>query len=146
MKTLKIMSKLMILLTMALNLAVFADTPNIKESFRALMEGKKLVNISKHSLDAEAAEALADVLKNNDTVVSLDLSKNNIGDKGVQALAELLKNNKTLEELILSRNNITKTGVEALVEALKVNKTLKELDLSENDLGDDAQSFCLFLG
>ncbi len=49
---------------------------------------------------AEGAKSLAEVLKVNKTLTSLNLGANNIGYEGVKAVAEVLKVNTTLTSLI----------------------------------------------
>ncbi|KAF9904158.1 hypothetical protein EC991_002993 [Linnemannia zychae] len=78
--------------------------------------------------------ALAEVLKTNNTLTTLDLSYNSIGPNGAQALAEALKIN-TLTTLDLQSNSIGDNGTQALAEALKTNNTLTTLDLYNNEIG-----------
>ncbi|KAF9176758.1 hypothetical protein BGZ50_009716 [Haplosporangium sp. Z 11] len=80
---------------------------------------------------------LADALKTNSTLTTLDLRNNSIGDNGAQALSEALKINSTLTTLDLSANSIGDNGAVALSEAFKTNSTLITLDLSANSIGDN---------
>jgi Ran GTPase-activating protein (RanGAP) involved in mRNA processing and transport len=52
------------------------------------------------------------------------LAYNSIGSNGGQALAEALKSNSTLTTLDLAGNSIGSNGGQALAEALKSNSTL----------------------
>lgn len=61
--------------------------------------------------------------------MSLNLSGNNINDVGAQALAEMLKINTTLESLELNCNGIEYDGAVALAESLVENTSLKVLAL-----------------
>ena len=54
-------------------------------------------------LSDEGAKVLADVLKSNITLETLDLSNNPIGIEGAKALAAMLKTNTTIKELKLSK-------------------------------------------
>ena len=49
---------------------------------------------------------IADALKVNHSLVTLDLSSNNIGDDGAKMIADAVNVNRSLKELYLDRNNI----------------------------------------
>lgn len=55
------------------------------------------------------------------------LSSNSVGDNGSVALAEALKVNHSLQSLDLQSNSISNTGVSALTAALCSNKGLTDL-------------------
>ncbi|KAL9965588.1 hypothetical protein ACROYT_G029409 [Oculina patagonica] len=88
------------------------------------------------SLSEADVVVLAEALKVNATVTSLDLSFNNVSDQGAASLAEALKGNITLTRLDLSDNNIYDDGAADLAEALKANTNLTRLDLTDNRIGD----------
>ena len=81
--------------------------------------------------------ALAECLKYNKSLTTLDLSYNVIGVDGAAALGECLKCNKLLTTLDLSDNEIVNDGAAALGECLKYNKSLTTLNLGSNKIGDD---------
>lgn len=87
----------------------------------------------------DGAQAWAEVLTNNHTLLDLHLSFSNINDTGAFALANALAVNNTLLYLRLDTNEIGHAGAEAILQALQTNKTLLYLDLSENDF--DANEF-----
>lgn len=87
----------------------------------------------------EGAQAWAEVLIDNHSLLDLHLSYSNISDAGAIALANALKVNTTLLYLRLDTNEIGYAGAEAILQALQVNKTLLYLDISENDF--DANEF-----
>ncbi|KAF9280109.1 hypothetical protein BGZ68_007479 [Mortierella alpina] len=89
------------------------------------------------SVGAKEIANIAEVLKTNSTLTSLDLRANSIGDNGAKALAEALKTNSTLTTLNLRYNSIGDSGGQALVEALMTNSTLTTLDLAHNSIGDN---------
>lgn len=68
----------------------------------------------------------------------MDLSDNNLRDFGARAISNMLKVNNTLVSLHLSGNHFTDQSAENLVPALISNTTLQHLDLSYNALGDNA--------
>jgi hypothetical protein len=82
------------------------------------------LNLYKSSIGSDGAKALAEALKTNSTLTTLDLQRSSIGDDGAKALAEALKTNSTLTTLDLSWNSIGSDGAKALAEALKTNSTL----------------------
>ncbi|KAJ1305225.1 hypothetical protein OPQ81_000254 [Rhizoctonia solani] len=64
-------------------------------------------------------------------LVSLDLRSNDVRG-GVSYIAQVLKRNRTLKTLNLGDNRIEVQGLVQLAEALKYNSTLTSLDLSNN--------------
>ena len=68
---------------------------------------------------------IADALKVNHTLETLELSANNIGDDGAKMIADALKVNLSLKTLRLSRNRIGADGAKIIADALKVNQNLK---------------------
>ena len=68
----------------------------------------------------------------------MNLWRNNIGDDGAKAIAEALKVNPVLTSLDLRKNSICVDGAKAIAEALKVNPVLTELNLKYNStkMGD----------
>ena len=82
----------------------------------------------------EGSRALAEALKTNGALTTLDLMGNSIGDEGARALAEALKTNGALTTLNLQGNSIGTEGARALAEALKTNGALTELDLRQNSI------------
>ena len=92
------------------------------------------VNLSYNELTDIFVRDLAEALITNHTLTVLNLSGNKITNIGAQALSKMLKTNETLIHLHLSRNKITDIGVQVLAEMLKINKTLTYLDLSVNQI------------
>ncbi|KAM7391187.1 hypothetical protein PAMP_021894 [Pampus punctatissimus] len=68
----------------------------------------------------------------------VDLSDNRLGDYGAQAIAGMLKENNTLVSLNLSGNHFTDRAADDLSPALITNTKLQHLDLSHNALGEHA--------
>ena len=60
----------------------------------------------------------------------------NIGAEGAKYIAEALKVNKTLTSVDLSLNYIDDEGGKAIADALDANKTLKVLNMSGNEIED----------
>lgn len=72
------------------------------------------------------------------SMTEVDLSDNNLVDYGARAIADMLKENSTLVNLNLSGNNLTDRSAEHLSPALITNSKLQHLDLSHNALGERA--------
>jgi hypothetical protein len=70
-----------------------------------------------------------------------------MGEGGGRALAETLRLNTTLMSLDLGWNDLGEGGGRALAETLRLNTTLTSLDLGFNDLGVKQESeLCQGLG
>ncbi len=65
------------------------------------------------------AAQLADALKGDNTLTSLDVGGNNIGPEGITALANALKGNDALRTLELGYNPIKEKGAQALADVVK---------------------------
>ncbi|KAG0378852.1 hypothetical protein BGX24_002642, partial [Mortierella sp. AD032] len=95
------------------------------------------LNLRSNSIGEYGAMALAEALKTNSALTTLELIGNSIGGNGAVALAEALKTNSTLTTLELIGNSIEENGAVALAEALKTNSTLTTLNLGSNSIGDN---------
>ncbi|KAL0240049.1 hypothetical protein GEMRC1_010156 [Eukaryota sp. GEM-RC1] len=82
----------------------------------------------------KVARALADALKVNTSVKSIDLQWNCIGDVGARALADALKFNDTVTNVDLFANSIGDDAVRALAEVLKANEKIKISGVSQLNL------------
>jgi Ran GTPase-activating protein (RanGAP) involved in mRNA processing and transport/GTPase SAR1 family protein len=73
-------------------------------------------------------------MKSNETVTSLDISENWISQHGTLLVADLVKNNTTINSLNYSGNKLggwtDKSGLKAFCGALQSNRALQTLDLS----------------
>jgi len=78
--------------------------------------------------------AFAKALKQNTTLLELNIVYGCLTEYNIKSLATVLKKNKTLTKLNLSKNYIY-NGTESIAYALKDNTTLLELDLSFNHIG-----------
>lgn len=89
--------------------------------------------ITDSSINDEGVIALAQALKNNETITGLYLENNpDITSASAPSLAKLLRTNKTLHVLSLSDTSIDTDGAMALAESLRANKTLSTLKLDEH--------------
>ena len=104
----------------------------------SLKDNKTLVtlNLSYNSLGKLGAKKIVKGLKGNSSIKELNLSTNIIGDKGAKYIKDLLSKNKTLTKLDISGNAFTDTGISKIAEGLAKNETLTTLDLSLNRITD----------
>merc|ERR1711879_1072647 len=72
--------------------------------------------------------------KTHKALKKLVLQECEIVDSGCEVLAEILKENHTLVELHLEKNKITSVGAIALADALRFNKGLRTLNLMQQSV------------
>ncbi|MEQ2215668.1 hypothetical protein XENOCAPTIV_004123 [Xenoophorus captivus] len=94
------------------------------------------INFQNNSIAEEGAQAIAEVLQCNRKLVSLNMRKNTVGVGGAKKFAEALKTNRTLTKLILCSNQLGDKGTVALAEALTFNHTLLSLQLQSNSISN----------
>jgi len=99
----------------------------------------KYLDLRGNNIQAKGAIALANGIKLNRSLRSLNLKWNSIGrdPSGVSALCDALKSNLTIGHVDVRNNRINNIGAKHLAEMLKANTTITHLDLSWNDLGVD---------
>ena len=69
-------------------------------------------------LGAEGLEALAEGMKTNESITSLDLGMNSFGDNGIQYVSQVMAGQPSLKHLDLSANAITGVGASALARGI----------------------------
>jgi hypothetical protein len=98
----------------------------------------KELNMSRNGLnDMESAEILRNILRNNKTIITLDLSGNEFGTTtgAVECIAEGLGSNSTLPKIDLSSCDFEDKGVSILAQTLgSRHTTLQELSLGQNSI------------
>jgi len=99
----------------------------------------KYLDLRGNNIQAKGAIALANGIKLNRSLRSLNLKWNSIGrdPSGVSALCDALKSNLTIGHVDLRNNRMNNIGAKHVGEMLKANTTISHLDLSWNDLGVD---------
>lgn len=113
------------------------------------------LNAADNCIHAEGGRTIGRLLRNNKSLVNLDLRLNRLGDSGCQFVIEGLKQNDTLKILNLASNGLASLSITTLStllkgfsEDLKINSKgdraenyssngLESIDLSSNDLSDD---------
>jgi Ran GTPase-activating protein (RanGAP) involved in mRNA processing and transport len=111
----------------------------VKEVAEALKVNKTLrsVDLSRNQIGVGAAKAIANALKVNKTLRSVDLSRNQLGVGAAKAIANALKENTSLQSIYLYGNKIGVDGAKAIAEALKDNTCLQSMDLDKNEIGNE---------
>lgn len=90
------------------------------------------LNLSDNRITGDEATLLANALKSHSSITELHLTNNQLYDTGSMALAELLSNGSPIRILALENNHIYEVGTGALDTALKVNTALEQLYLGDN--------------
>lgn len=99
----------------------------------------KYLDLRGNNIQAKGIMALANGVKINRSLRSLNLKWNAIGKdpSGVGALCDVLKSNLTIGHVDLRNNRINNVGARYIGEMLTANSTITHLDLSWNELGVD---------
>jgi Ran GTPase-activating protein (RanGAP) involved in mRNA processing and transport len=123
--------------------------PTSANSLRACLKGdiaarSGWLDLSSNVLKDSGAMEIAELLKENDTIVWLSLAGNSIGHLGSSALFSALRQNNTLTALDISspggvgRNHVGTKGAEAISRLLRSSKCLLSvLNLSAAGLGPE---------
>jgi len=109
---------------------------NVRRALEAIKENSQMISLSWSALCDEDMKMIAEELKTNKTVHSLNLSQNRLSNEGAIAIAELLEVNKTINKMSLSSNDISSDGAARLARALTINQTLIYLKIGKNPLCD----------
>ncbi|CAE8593892.1 unnamed protein product [Polarella glacialis] len=99
----------------------------------------KYLDLRGNNIQAKGAMALANGIKINRSLRSLNLKWNAIGrdPSGVSAVCDVLKSNLTIGHVDLRNNRVNNVGAKYVGEMLATNTTITHMDLSWNDLGVD---------
>ncbi|XP_044846618.1 NACHT, LRR and PYD domains-containing protein 12-like [Mauremys mutica] len=91
------------------------------------------LRLEKNMFTEACCTDLASALKENQTLVSLDLTKNKVRNNGLYALLEVLEAPQCkIQKLVLQENGLSDDSCERLCSALSRNSTLRHLNLSAN--------------
>ena len=94
-----------------------------------LLARLRYLDLSDNLIECDGVEALAGVLADSTTLVSVNLEDNAMGDNGLGCLAQALVANRHLSDLLVSGNPFGDAGIVTLARALEKNRTLKRLTL-----------------
>jgi Ran GTPase-activating protein (RanGAP) involved in mRNA processing and transport len=90
-----------------------------------------------YAIIEEYTFAIANMIKENTTIVKLNLERNCLGEFGIDVIADALRVNTTITNLNLSLNNLEEYGTQKIIDALYMNTTITKLNLSSNWLGEN---------
>eukprot|EP01120_Amphizonella_sp_Union-15-10_P004305 TRINITY_DN14935_c0_g1_i1.p1 TRINITY_DN14935_c0_g1~~TRINITY_DN14935_c0_g1_i1.p1 ORF type:complete len:523 (+),score=103.03 TRINITY_DN14935_c0_g1_i1:85-1653(+) len=90
------------------------------------------------------ARILAEGIKSNKSLVSLNLLINHLGHEGIKIISESIAHHPNLKQLDLGCNNIGSDGCKALGDSLSQNKSLKTLSLYNNNIGPEGVKYLLY--
>jgi Ran GTPase-activating protein (RanGAP) involved in mRNA processing and transport len=82
-------------------------------------------------LGERGAVAIGNALKDNASLLFLDVSSNRIGEEGTKAIAEGIKENQTLRSLQLNGNPIGDHGVMLIIESVGAYRQVRDLGLQD---------------
>ena len=96
-------------------------------------------SLSRNTLGAEGAEALAPALAAYGSLTALDLYFNNLNNEGVSAVCEAIQSNKEtkLASLNFGQNNIGPVGANAVATMVAVTGSLTKMSLAHNELEEE---------
>lgn len=89
-----------------------------------------------YAIIEDYAIVIANMIKENTTIVKLNLESNCPGEIGIDGISDALRVNTTITNLNLSRNNLEEYGTQKITDALYMNTTITKLNLSSNWLGE----------
>ena len=95
------------------------------------------LNLHMHKITKVGAKKIGEAIKVSTTLQKLDIYANTISDDGAAAISDGLKSNNSLQELYMWDNKITSEGAKKVGEAIKVNTTLQKLYINDNTISDD---------
>jgi Ran GTPase-activating protein (RanGAP) involved in mRNA processing and transport len=101
----------------------------IQEIIEHLKEDKIIKSIDLSGNEITKIPNLKEI-KNNETLLEIQLYNNKISEEGSKDIQELLEGNKNLQSLHVYSNNIMDKGCNLIGNSLKNNTTLKYLFLS----------------
>ena len=96
------------------------------------------LSIANNIITSAGANVLAEALRDDTTLTSIDISNNNFDTKGIRALLDSgLQYNRGLRKLSISNNGISLTGAIVLANFMETNNTIEELDVSSNNFNSE---------
>lgn len=110
------------------------------ESKLAAQRGSSTLNLSDSFIGDEGCIMVAQFLRENLGVHSLELRGNSISSEGLRQLASVFRGQNFIRNISLEWNNIG-DGVGALTESLIYSNNLQNLDLRNNRIGPDGASY-----
>ena len=106
------------------------------------MSAVRKLNISNTPLDSKHVSTLSEILRDNKTMIELQLTNCNITDNGVRYICEGLTKNQTLTSLDITYNpQITSASTSTIAELINTTKSLTELRINNISVNEQNMSF-----
>lgn len=109
------------------------------ESKLESQRGSPTLNLADAFIGDEGCEMVAQFIKENPGIQTLELRGNNITPTGLSVLTSVLKGNSLIKHLSLEWNSLG-NGTAYLADALAFNNSLQSLDLRNNRIGPEGAS------
>ena len=103
------------------------------------------LDLSNNKLETEGLKVLLDAMTHNSTITSLDISSCSFGTSAGKPLATYLAANPPLQRLLLNGNKLGIHGTDDLTRGLEHNTILTTLGLFMNNIGEDGGNSLLSL-
>ncbi|CAF0920662.1 unnamed protein product [Didymodactylos carnosus] len=121
----------------SINESMGSDGVNAIANLLKTNQCMKSLDLRSNKLNGGSTMIIAQGLKVNKMLTSFDLSDNMIGDEGAKVIGEALTVNATLIGLDMGNNDLSVDGVEFISNSLKTNQALTHLYVADNDIEDD---------
>jgi cortexillin 1/2 len=92
------------------------------------------IHLNRNNLGDDGAAQIAELIKANPHLTTINISGNKIGNRGAQAIADAFHSDSDVITIDLSDNEIGTEGALALSKAFDSNKVLIEINLSNNKI------------
>ena len=120
-----------------------SNDPRLSEWFRMIGEKSCPLVCRIDGLNSITARSLSKVLWADDRIQSLDVSNMKLSDSAGAHLARALRNNTSLIKLEMDENKFGSETCRVLAESLSVNNTLKSLSIASNPFDKSQDSVAL---
>eukprot|EP01064_Diplonema_japonicum_P015340 TRINITY_DN23056_c0_g1_i1.p1 TRINITY_DN23056_c0_g1~~TRINITY_DN23056_c0_g1_i1.p1 ORF type:complete len:754 (+),score=213.76 TRINITY_DN23056_c0_g1_i1:49-2310(+) len=107
-----------------------------EELAQTIKDNRSLTHLSmcKCEISPEAGVRIGDMLAVQATLVKLEMQDNLLGNEGAIAIAQALHANTTLRFLDIGNNKVSDAGGKALAEMIASNNTLQHLNIKQNNI------------
>ncbi|KJE97357.1 hypothetical protein CAOG_07233 [Capsaspora owczarzaki ATCC 30864] len=117
-------------------LQMFFRRTSRQRALFAQAKSSRSVELQNSEITDADALVIAEGLKANSNLQTLNLNDNQIGDKGAKAIGSALRNKRILSGLYLGGNSIGDAGARAIAEAVKTAPEMTHLWLYKNQIDD----------
>jgi Ran GTPase-activating protein (RanGAP) involved in mRNA processing and transport len=119
-------------INLASNNLTFLGAHYISQSFNCT--NIRFLDLSDNNLTHNGSIMIANMIKNNQSLLYINLAKNNIGDAGILYVIKALLDNKSLASIDISQNNISQSQTKLFADFIIDTDSISYLNLSKNPL------------